>query len=213
MDGRPPRAAEVNTQTHVLLALALFSKRKSPSRNWAVFAGAMATDLFIYVGLVYYGLMSGDGRVVERIGHYFNAIYFQPHMQFWSALSNSLPIYAGLAIIGYILRKQKWAYLLLFFGLAAFSQSLIDLPVHADDAHRHFWPLSNWRFISPISYWDPAYYGRIVGQLDNLLGMICIAVLWRRFSARRVRIILSVFIGIYLILAASSAFGPALFGP
>ncbi len=197
----------MNTQTHVLLALAIFSKRESPARNWAIFSGAMATDIFIYIGLIYYGLISGDG-----VGTYFNEIYFQPHMQFWSALSNSLPIYAGLALIGYLFRKQTWAYLLLFFALAAFTQSLIDLPVHAEDAHRHFWPFSDWRFISPVSYWDANHYGRIVGQLDNLLGLICIYILWRRFPEFRVRVVLSIFVVLYAVFVIGGLIAPLLFG-
>ncbi len=42
----------------------------------------------------------------------------------------------------------------------------MDLPVHHDDGHRHFFPLSDWRFASPVSYWDPEHYGRIVGTAE-----------------------------------------------
>ncbi len=196
----------MNTQTHALLALALFSKREAPARNWAVLAGALVTDIFIYVGLVYYGLITGDG-----IGAYFNTIYFQPHMQFWSALSNALPIFTALAVIGYAFRQHKWAVLLLFFALAAFTQSLIDLPVHADDAHRHFWPITDWRFYSPISYWDPAHYGRIIGQIDNLLGLICIAILWRRHPALRVKVVLSALIVLYFLFVLLPFIAPFIF--
>ena len=50
--------------------------------------------------------------------------------------------------------------------------SLLDLPVHNDDAHRHFFPLSNYRFISPISYWDPNHYGGIVSVVELLLVLL-----------------------------------------
>lgn len=30
----------------------------------------------------------------------------------------------------------------------------------------HFWPLSDWRFRSPISYWEPAYFGAIVSKVE-----------------------------------------------
>jgi len=33
--------------------------------------------------------------------------------------------------------------------------ALFDFPLHHDDGHRHFWPFSEFRFDSPVSYWDP----------------------------------------------------------
>ena len=53
--------------------------------------------------------------------------------------------------------------------LSMVGHSLLDLPVHNDDAHRHFFPFSNYRFISPFSYWDPNHYGRIVAFVEMAL--------------------------------------------
>ena len=47
--------------------------------------------------------------------------------------------------------------------------SLLDIPVHNDDAHRHFFPLTDYRFMSPLSYWDPNHYGRFVALFELLL--------------------------------------------
>jgi hypothetical protein len=47
--------------------------------------------------------------------------------------------------------------------------SLGDLPIHHDDAHRHFFPFSEYCFISPISYWDPRYHGTIVSLVEILM--------------------------------------------
>lgn len=41
-----------------------------------------------------------------------------------------------------------------------------DLPLHHDDAHRHFFPFLEWRFVSPVSYWDPNYYGKWIGLVE-----------------------------------------------
>ena len=41
-----------------------------------------------------------------------------------------------------------------------------DLPVHHDDGHCHFFPFSEWRFASPVSYWDPHHYGNWFGLLE-----------------------------------------------
>ncbi len=189
----------MQSQTHVLLALALFSKKDAPLRNWAAFTGALATDAFIYIGFAWYVGLEGQSATL-----FFRETYFDPLMQFWSALSNSLPLWAALMAAGVTLRKNKFGAALLIFALAAFTQSLIDLPVHADDAHRHFWPLSDYRFVSPVSYWDPAHYGRIAAPLDALLGVICALILWRRFARLRVRIVLGFLIGFYALFTGLS---------
>jgi len=44
--------------------------------------------------------------------------------------------------------------------------------VHNDDAHRHFFPFSNYRFISPFSYWDRNHYGSIVSFVEMLLVLL-----------------------------------------
>jgi len=65
------------------------------------------------------------------------------------------------------------------------------LPVHAEDAYRHFWPLTDWRFFSPLSYWDVNHHARWVGTVEVILAIGCIAWLWRKHPARWVRIALS----------------------
>ena len=182
------------TQTHVFTALAIWAKPKQTARNVAIIAGALVTDAFIYIGLIWYVGLKG-----HSVKSYFDDLYFQDNMQFWSALSNSLPLYGALAFTAWLARKRAGATLVCICALAAFSQSLIDLPVHAQDAHRHVWPLSDFRFISPISYWDPAYYGHIFGPLDMILGLACICVLWRRFTAKWSRIVLGLFAALYII--------------
>ena len=56
---------------------------------------------------------------------------------------------------------------------------LTDLLVHREDAHAHFFPVSSWRFISPVSCWDPRHYGWVVGPLEVLLIVVGAAVLFR----------------------------------
>ena len=189
----------MQTQTHALLALTLFAKPRARLRNWAAFAGAMVTDLFIYIGFAWHVGAQGQSAQI-----FFRDTYFAPPMQFWSALSNSLPIFMAIAAIAYFIKNKKTGTAVFIFALAALSQAAIDLPVHADDAHRHFWPLTDWRFISPVSYWDPAHYGRIVGPLDALLGTVCAVILWRRFDRVWARAILALLITAYALFALLS---------
>ena len=65
---------------------------------------------------------------------------------------------------------------------------LTDLPLHHDDAHAHFLPLSNWRFESPISYWDARHHGRLIAAVEMLfvLGSACVLVLRSPIKAWRI---------------------------
>ena len=65
-----------------------------------------------------------------------------------------------------------------------------DFPVHVFDGHPTFWPFSDWVFQSPVSYWDPRYFGDYVSFIELALAVSLIAILWRRFSSPAVRGIL-----------------------
>ena len=76
-----------------------------------------------------------------------------------------------------------------YLWLALFSSMLLhvlgDLPVHHDDAHRHFFPFSDWRFASPVSYWDPAHYGRWFSLFELALVLGASLYLWRQQALLR----------------------------
>ena len=46
----------------------------------------------------------------------------------------------------------------------------------------HFWPFSDWIYVSPLSYWDPRHYGWLIGPLEGLLCLGLLYLLWQRFS-------------------------------
>ena len=72
-------------------------------------------------------------------------------------------------------------------AIAALLHLSLDFPLHADDAHRHFWPVTDWRFASPVSYWDPQAYGLIGAAIETVVALGATLVLWRRFSKWRWR--------------------------
>ncbi|RMD80516.1 MAG: hypothetical protein D6809_00965 [Gammaproteobacteria bacterium] len=47
-----------------------------------------------------------------------------------------------------------------------------DFLLHHDDAHRQLFPLSDWRFRSPVSYWDPRYHGAWASVAEAALVLI-----------------------------------------
>ena len=104
------------------------------------------------------------------------------------AVSNSFILFGLLcALAGW----RKWP-ILTVFGLAALLHLLLDFPLHADDAHRHFWPVSDWRFQSPVSYWDPAFNGWLGVTIETIVTLAATAILWMRFSRVRWRLLFGV---------------------
>jgi len=88
-----------------------------------------------------------------------------PHIllrQYFFDVFNSIPVAIVLFLI-FLSLKIRWAQLL---TASACLHMLCDLPVHHDDGHRHFLPISNWRFESPVSYWDPEHFGLVFAALE-----------------------------------------------
>ena len=182
--------------THSLLALALLAKQGERPRNWAVFTGSIIPDLAIYLWAPYQHFVHGVSG--EQM---WGELYFAPPMQNLIAYFNSVPIYAALAALGLAARAKIWGQLLLFFALAALLHIAADLPVHADDAYRHFWPLTDWRFYSPLSYWDTNHHAAWVGLIDIGIAAASGLILWRRFPALWARIVLVLLAIGYLLFA------------
>lgn len=180
----------MNTQTHLLLAAAVLGRRAPSSRvsgreQAAILTGALAPDLSIFA-LAGFGLATGMSG--ERM---WDEAYWSEPWQTLSAISNSVPLWGvGLALALFAVPSRYRRVAALFCG-AALLHLAFDLPVHAEDAHRHFWPLTDWRFASPLSYWDPDHHGRWVGAAEALSGLALVAVLWRRHSRVWVRVVLS----------------------
>jgi membrane-bound metal-dependent hydrolase YbcI (DUF457 family) len=101
------------------------------------------------------------------------------------ALHSYLP--AGLAfVLAYL---AGWMWLLPWLG-GVLSHVLLDMLTHVSDAYPILWPLSDYRFPTPISYWDPAYHGREFNLIEQtaLFGtllVLSIRYLRRRLSAGR----------------------------
>lgn len=61
---------------------------------------------------------------------------------------------------------------------ASMLHSLIDIPLHVDDGPLLLFPL-NWelRYYSPISYWDPDYYGNEWFYFEHALDLVLMVYL------------------------------------
>ena len=73
------------------------------------------------------------------------------------------------------------------FAGAGFLHLTLDFPLHHDDGRSHFWPVSDWIFESPVSYWDPNTHGGIFSVFEIALCIALLTLLWRRFSGNFAR--------------------------
>ena len=188
----------MNTQTHLLVAAAIFAKPDTPRRNAALIIGALLPDFAIFT-LFGWAVVTGVPQ-----SELWSRIYFSEPMLTFTAIGNAAPLYAAVALLG-------WAYArwrsgsplptlptLTVLGLAALTHLAGDFPVHVDDAHPHFWPFSDWRFRSPVSYWDSAHNGRAFSAFEAALGLALTVIVFRRFKSLWVRLLLATCVIAYL---------------
>lgn len=101
----------------------------------------------------------------------------------WIALHNtphSFVVMGGLSLVGYALLPRRWGRWLLWYAAGAVLHVISDILTHAMDGPMFLYPLSSFRFQSPISYWDPDYYGRAFTMLEYTLDALLLAFLVTR---------------------------------
>jgi len=181
----------MNTPTHLIAASAVLARPGAQIRNRAIIAGALIPDLSIYL-MSAWAILAG--RMNEEL---WQVTYWQEPWQTLGAVTNSVPLAFAIFALGI---WRRWPALQVFAG-AMLIHAALDFPVHAEDAHRHFWPFSDWRFHSPVSYWDPQHHGLWGGLLDCGVLFAGIALLWARFTAVWVRGVLGALAALGLVYA------------
>ncbi len=167
----------MTTPAHVVLSLALLGPRAFPGSWNAITLGAVLPDFPVVFFYAWERLRGAPEQVIWS-DHYYAAGW-----QGFFDLPNSIPlIVAGLLGAVWLGRRVAGACF-----ASMLLHSLTDLPLHNDDGHRHFWPFSDFRFASPVSYWDPAHYGTWATAAEALLVVAVPAsfFLWQRESGLR----------------------------
>ena len=153
----------MKTPSHAIINLAILGKPQLPQANLIIAIGGILPDIPIF--LFYFWAKYVACMLEATI---WSQAYYEPFVQNIVALFHSIP----LAAIGWIVAYYfGWQSVQILF-LSMILHFLGDLPVHNDDAHRHFFPFSNYRFISPFSYWDRNHYGSIVSLVEMLLVLL-----------------------------------------
>ncbi len=201
----------MNTQTHILLGAWLTGK-PAPRLAWAGAAGSFIPDMPMYVIV---GSLRMSGVSLDRI---FGGYYWQDWWQVANALGHSFLLWGTLtlaSVLVLIARSRQagsgfgssfakgdfWA-MLFAFSLTALIASATDFLLHHNDGHMHLWPLSDWRFQSPVSYWDPRYHGVGFSLFEAALGIALAVALFRRYTNRGIRLVLALMVIAYVAVPA-----------
>ena len=186
----------MNTQTHLLLASGLLTRRGEKARNVAIVVGAFLPDVPVFA---LFGIASAMGYTSQDV---FGDFYFRNDMRNLMGAFNSFFVAGLIAATGWFCREKWWGWPMVFLAAAMTVHAATDLPVHVDDGHRHFWPFSSFVVNSPLSYWDNSHHGGIVSVVEAVLGIVCAVILWRRFPDRRIRLLCAVAITAYIAVPA-----------
>ncbi len=168
----------MNTPAHLIFGAAAFARPWSARVSAAAIFGALVPDLSLYI-MTFWALYM---RAIPA-QTVFGELYFSPAWQGVFAVDNSVPLWGCLLAVAGLLHRPA----LTAFAGAGLLHLVSDLPLHNEDARRHFWPISDWVFRSPLSYWDPQRYGHIVGPIEVVICAVLSVVLWRRFKGRLAR--------------------------
>ncbi|MFM2339916.1 MAG: hypothetical protein RLZZ360_552 [Candidatus Parcubacteria bacterium] len=176
------------TPSHLIYSWALAKKTANnpvnPAEKHRVAAfilGALLLDIPVYVFFLVCGVMLDYGHETLWDDMYFNSG--------WSVvftLSHSLLLWPTVLVVA---RWRQWLFLK-WLSISALFHIVVDFCVHTADAYKHFWPLSDWRFVSPISYWDRASYGDYVNAFDSILIVSLLAWLLTTYPRSNIRFLI-----------------------
>jgi hypothetical protein len=143
----------------------------------AVSLGSFIPDFMMFV---FYGFHKVVGTPEKTI---WSQSYFEPSWQLSFDVFNSIPIILVMLAAAYFFKNKFLWYL----SIGMLLHVLADLPLHHDDGHRHFLPFSNYRFVSPLSYWDPMHHGREIALLEIVSVLFTGIYLWLKNDSAPMR--------------------------
>ena len=180
------------TPSHMIYSWAL-AKATDPQpnklRTLVIVAGGLVPDLPAYTFFFVNTFILGTSQQLM-----WDVLYFDSAWSPLITLSHSLLLWPLLLLVATITKQR----LLQWFSLSALLHASLDFFVHHDDAYRHFWPLTDWRFFSPLSYYDPLYYGSWVNSVDSIIVIALLAWLGSIYNSKWARIGIGTLIVLYV---------------
>ena len=186
----------MTTQSHVILNIALLSKRDKPFLHLYAFFGAVVPDLPMYIFFIVESLIR---KTPQR--ELWGSRYFAEAWQNFFDLFNAVPLILIVLGVGYYLLNSERTVV---FAWSMLIHCVFDFLTHHDDGHHHFFPISDFVFESPISYWDEDHYSGVVALVERLTILVASIYLFPRLKTRLARwglvLINVLFLASYLLL-------------
>ena len=159
------------TPSHMLIGAAVFGRPHAASVTLAALAGGLAPDVPMFVMVLW------STRILGLPDHQvFGELYFSDSWQAVFAVDHGFFVWGGL----FGLAVWGGSAVLRAFAGSGLLHALADLLTHHEDARRQFWPVTDWVFRSPVSYWDARYYGEAFAVFElALVVMLSALLLWR----------------------------------
>lgn len=180
------------TSTHIVtngwLARRWPNRFGSPA---AFLVGGFAPDVgltLLTAGAAVFFPLARDMTLAESMQYAFDTLFFESKP--WIAMANVLhsPVVVGALFAASRLGSlsSTWQRRLGSFAAGCALHIAMDIPVHHDDGPVVFWPIDwDYRFESPVSYWDRDHYGGIVAPIDLAITVIGGATLIRSWWSNR----------------------------
>jgi len=169
----------MNTQSHAILNLFLLRKifkekiNKVKNINTIIVFGSILPDIPMFFFFFWYTFVVPTAQ--QTI---WRTLYFTEGWQTLFNLFNSIPIFLIIAGLAYYFSKTR----LFIFALANLLHFVEDFFVHQEDAHAHFFPLSNYKFSSPISYWNSSGYGAYFSMIETIVILVLSIYLFKQIK-------------------------------
>lgn len=187
----------MNTPTHIVVSYTfLMNLTRKKTDTYFIFLGSVLPDIPIFI-LPVYGILNG-----YSMQDVWGVLYFSDAWQNIIDCFNGLPIIGLLIVIAHLFRWHGGVLL----GASMAIHVIGDIFLHNDDAHRHLFPLSDYRMISEISYWDPAHYGWLGGLIEFCILCLCAIYLWKNYSHKGWRIAIITYIVLFMVLLVLFSF-------
>lgn len=179
----------MNTPSHAIINLAILGRKQHTHLNISIAIGAILPDIPAFV---FYLVSKFIYHLPEP--QIWRETYFEP---FWQNIFDTFHSFPLILICLAVATYCGWDKIKIFC-YSMLLHSSFDLPVHTSDAHRHFFPLSDYRFSGPISYWNPNEYGLIAALVELLLVIVATFYIYRLVRSRFGKVLLILINLIYI---------------
>ena len=172
----------METYSHAFFtwALAKHGVKAGRAAGIAGAAGATVPDLPSFAGTAYYvgTAYLWEGWSSMHSEELLDEIYFHgPFGATGSALHSAMPVVALLLVYWVFgLGRRDRRRILLWFLLGWFGHTIADFLTHVDDTRPLLWPIWDWEWSSPVSYYNRLYYGREFFIVSH--GLMLLIISW-----------------------------------